>query len=520
VRADKDFGVHNVKGLLGVERSTYETNYLSAYREGFNFPDYDQINAGELLNMQNAGYTYDWAIQSYFGRVNYAYHNKYLLEANLRIDGSSRFIQSHRWGYFPSVSGAWRVSQENFFKGISSVVDMFKIRASWGKLGNQNLAGSGAASYYPFSQNLATGSVSMNGNIYPIATLNTLANPDITWEKTTGIDFGFDATLFNSLNITADWYLKHTSDILMTLDISPTIGLNAPYQNAGKVRNMGWELSINYNHRWGDWAVSATANLSDVYNKITDMRGKTSTSGVLRNQEGSPIASLYALKSLGYIQTQEQADWVNANCPQFGTTVYPGDLRYEDVNGDGVITDSDKTIIGSTIPRYTFSFDASVSWKGLKLSAMLQGVGKVDGYLNYYYVMPNNQGGTFHSWDLDYWTPENTDAQTPRLSSSVNNWKDSSFWKRSASYMRLKNIQIGYDLPRVWLKRLGVQSLYIYLNGENLFTATKFWKGYDPEVNYGGASGSEYDMVSVGGASAASNYPQVKNYTVGLNLKF
>jgi hypothetical protein len=250
------------------------------------------------------------------------------------------------------------------------------------------------------------------------------------------------------------------------------------------------------------------------------MRGKTSTSGVLRNQEGSPIASLYALKSLGYIQTQEQADWVNANCPQFGTTVYPGDLRYEDVNGDGVITDSDKTIIGSTIPRYTFSFDASVSWKGLKLSAMLQGVGKVDGYLNYYYVMPNNQGGTFHSWDLDYWTPENTDAQTPRLSSSVNNWKDSSFWKRSASYMRLKNIQIGYDLPRVWLKRLGVQSLYIYLNGENLFTATKFWKGYDPEVNYGGASGSEYDMVSVGGASAASNYPQVKNYTVGLNLKF
>jgi TonB-linked SusC/RagA family outer membrane protein len=517
VRTDNTFGRHNVKLMLGAERTTYQNDEFSAYREGFDFPEYDQLDAGSLLNLTNGGSTQGWALQSYFGRANYNYHNRYLLEANLRIDGSSRFIKSRRWGYFPSFSAAWRISQESFFEPIADKLTSLKIRGSWGKLGNQNLAGSGSASIYPFSQNLAVGSVAMGSNIYPIATLNTLANPDITWEKTAGIDFGFDATLFGDFNITADWYLKKTSDILMTLDISPTIGLNAPYQNAGEVRNMGWEISLGYAKKFGDWMVTANANLSDVYNKITNMNGKTSTSGVMRNEQGHSIASIYALKSLGYIQTQEQADWVNANCPQFNETVHPGDLRYADINGDGIISDADKTIIGSTVPRYTFSFDASVSFKGIRLSAMFQGVGKVDGYLNTYYVIPNDQGGTFHVKDLDYWTPENTNAQTPRLTTATNNWKDSSFWKRSGSYLRLKNIQLGYDIPRAWLKKLGVKSLYIYGSGENLFTITKFWDGYDPEVNYGGSSGSNYDTVSLG---TANNYPQVKTYSVGLNLKF
>lgn len=516
---DKDFGGHNLKVILGTERNTYDYNYLMAYRQGFNYPTYDQITAGEAPDMDNNGYRYQWAIQSFFGRINYNFKERYLLEANLRIDGSSRFSKANRWGYFPSISGAWRISEEPFMKEAKHILSNLKLRASYGTLGNQNLAGSDAASYYPTSQNLSVGSFTMNDIIYSIATLNTLANPDITWESTTVTDVGIDIALFGKLNITADWYNKITNDILMTLDISPAIGLSAPYQNAGKVRNTGWELSVGYTDRWGDFTFGINANIADVNNKILDMKGLTATSGVLRNQEGSSIASIYALRSMGYIQTQEEADWINANCPQYNT-VHPGDLRYYDANHDNEITDDDREIIGSTIPRYTYSASINFGWKGLKLSALFQGVGKVDGYLNYYYVMPNVQNGTFRKAHLDYWTPENRNAQTPRLTNDTNNWKDSSFWMRSASYLRLKNLQLGYEFPQRWMSKASIKSLYVYVNAQNLFTVTNFWRGYDPEVAYGGDSSGNFDAVAIGGASAANNYPQVKIYTVGLELKF
>lgn len=233
---------------------------------------------------------------------------------------------------------------------VKHIIDGLKLRASYGTLGNQNLAGGDAASYYPTTQNLAMGQISMNDNIYSLVTLNTLANPDIKWETTTMLDVGVDFSLFNKLNITADWYRKETKDILMKLDMPLGIGLNAPYQNAGKVRNTGWEVSVGYNNQWRDFSFGVQANLSDVKNEILDMRGKTSTSGVLRNQEGYSIGSIYALKSLGIIRTQEEADWVNANCPQFKETVQIGDIRYADIDGNNSIDENDKDIVGSTIP--------------------------------------------------------------------------------------------------------------------------------------------------------------------------
>ncbi|WP_418983732.1 SusC/RagA family TonB-linked outer membrane protein [Alistipes sp.] len=515
-----DFKSHSVKLILGAERNTYDYKYLSAYREVFNYPEYDQIDAGELDNLANGGHRYQWAIQSYFGRINYNYKERYLLEANLRIDGSSRFSPANRWGYFPSVSGAWRISEEPFMENIKHVVSALKLRASYGTLGNQNLAGSDAANYYPTTPNLALGWISMNDHINSIVTLNTMANPDIKWETTTMVDVGLDLTLFGKLNITGDWYRKMTRDILMKLDLSLLVGLNAPYQNAGKVRNTGWEIGINYANKWRDFSFSVGANLSDVRNEIVDMQGRTSTNGVMRNQEGYSIGSIYALESMGIIQTQEEADWVNANCKQYNT-VKPGDIRYADRNHDNKITDEDKTIIGSTVPRYTYSMNLSFGWKGLTLSALFQGVGKVDGYLNYYYVMPGYQGGTFRKEHLDYWSETNPDGKTPRLSSAdSNNWKDSSFWMKSASYLRLKNLQIGYELPKKWTRKIGLGSAFIYVNAQNLFTATNFWQGYDPEVAYGGDTSKEFDAVALGGASAANNYPQVKIYTVGLDLKF
>ncbi len=512
-----NFNGHDLKLTLGEEYNSYDYRYLSAYRQVFNY-DYDQIDAGEITDMDNSGYEYEWATQSFFGRINYSFKDRYLLEANIRADGSSRFTKSNRWGYFPSVSGAWRISEEPFFANAKKSVGLLKIRASYGSLGNQELAGSGAASYYPTSQNLATNSISMNGNIYSIVTLTTLANEDLSWETTKVFDIGFDMTLFKNLSITADWYDKHTDDILMTLDIASAIGLNAPYQNAGSVRNRGWEVSVSYNNQWGNFYFGTTLNLSDVKNEITDMKGKTATDGVLRNQEGSSIASIYALDCLGIIRTQEEADWVNENCPQFGETVYIGDLRYKDVNEDGVIDDTDKTIVGSTIPRYTYSANFDFGWKNLTLSVMLQGVGKADGYLNTYYSMPSRMGGTFRSEYLDSTNADNPNGSTPRLTSTcTNNWKDSSYWMRSAAYLRVKNIQLTYNLPQKWMKAVGIAGASVFVNAQNLFTFTNFYDGYDPEVGYGGSSSSGFDVVSL---ETASNYPQVKTYTAGVTINF
>lgn len=517
VTANKDFGEHNVILTLGTERNDYDYQYLRAYREKFNY-DYSQIDAGETPNQLTGGHRYQWAIQSFFGRFNYNYKDKYLFEANMRIDGSSRFTSSNRWGYFPSVSGGWRVSEEPFMENIKHTLTNLKLRASYGSLGNQNLAGSGAAAYYPTSQNLATGQVPMAGNIYPIVALNTLANPDLKWEKTTMFDVGVDFSILGKVYVTADYYHKITKDILMQLDIPEGIGLNAPYQNAGKVRNNGWELSVGYNDQWGDFSFGVQANISDVRNQILNMRGKTSTSGVLHNAEGHEIGSIWTLKSLGIIRTQDEADWVNANCPQFGETVKVGDIRYKDIDGDNKITTEDRDYVGTTIPRYTYSGNFNFGWKNLNLNVLLQGVGKVDSYLKAESIQPGYAGHTFRKEHLDWASVDNPDGKTPRLSAKQNNNKfDSSFWMKSAAYMRVKNITLGYTLPKNWVKKIGLQSVYVYATGQNMFTFTNFWQGYDPEVAYHGSGSGDYDIVDF---SEVDFYPQVKTWTLGLQIKF
>ncbi len=556
---EKQLDNHYFKVMAGMECQTYTEKTLSAYRQVFNFPQYDQIDAGNIENMNNGGGEYQWAINSFFGRLNYNYKERYLVEANIRTDGSSRFAEGNRYGVFPSFSAAWRISEEPFMESIRDRVDNLKLRASWGKLGNQNIG----SSYYPTTQQLSTGSISMGGNLYTTSAVTSLSNRDLTWETSTMTDLGIDLSLFGCINITADWYRKITDGILMKLDIPNSnrdltwetstmtdlgidlslfgcinitadwyrkitdgilmkldipnhIGMGAPFQNAGRVRNQGWELSLGYSKKLTkDFSLDATLTLSDVKNTITDMRGTSSTSGDIRNQEGSSINSIYGLICDGFINSQEEADEINANCPQFGATVYPGDLKYRNVSGDNKITTDDKTIIGSTVPRYSYSFNLGVGYKGIRLSAFLQGVGKADGYLNSYYVMPCYQGGTYRKEHLDYWTEQNHDASTPRLSyKSSNNTYTSSFWMKSAAYLRLKNLQLGYDLPSKWMKAIGLKSAYIYANAENLLTFTDFWDGYDPEVNY---NASATDGVSLG---AANNYPQTKAFTLGVDIKF
>ena len=511
ITAAHSFGKHHLKVLAGLSYENYEYATLGAYRQDFAYPQYDVINAGgdnEFKN--NSGTRTQLALASFFGRINYNYDNRYLFEANLRYDGSSRFAKQNRWGLFPSFSAAWRLSEESFMDSTREVITEAKIRASYGTLGNQNIG-----SNYPTAQMLTISSISAANKIYPIVAQTSLANKDITWETTYMADLGIDFTLWEKFTITADYYYKKTDGILMELDIPSTIGLNAPYQNAGVVVNNGWEVSLGYNNHWGDWSFGVQGNLSDVINEIVDMKGTYGTSGVIRNQEGSSINSLYLVKCLGIIQTQEQADWVNANCPQYGQISRPGDLVYEDHNEDGKIDDLDKQIVGSLIPRYTYGLTLNVGWKGINLSAQIQGVGKANAYISGAYTQPCVSGGTFQKSHLDNWTPENPDAKYPRLSYQADlNKKSSTFWMANGAYCRLKNVQLSYTFPKKVVKAMKIKGLMVYANATNLFTISNYYEGYDPETAY--QSGSQGATTG----SIGNNYPLCSTYTFGAEIKF
>jgi TonB-linked SusC/RagA family outer membrane protein len=515
--AQKSFGDHNFSLMGGTSRETYDEKLLSGYRRDFVYNNYEQLTAGaDNATKDNNGTRNQWILISGFGRFNYDYQGKYLFEANMRYDGTSRFAGDNQWAAFPSFSAGWLISKEDFWDNISPVVKMLKLRGSWGKLGNQNIGNS----YYPFAEALSLSSVSMGGNIYQMITQNTLSNPNLRWEETEMKGIGLDANLFNKLSVTLDWYDKKTDGILLKLNTSQLTGLASPYQNAAVVTNKGWEVSARYDDKFGDFQLGVGFNLSDVKNKIIDMKGQTS-GDLLRQQEGYSINSIYGYTADGLYQTQEE---INSGPVQIGT-LKPGDVRYKDIAGavdangksipDGKITDADKSIIGNTIPRYTYGANLDLGWKGFRLSGFLQGVGKVDGYLNAHYVIPAANSSAIKPWQLDYWTPDNRDAALPRVSvTSTNNTQNSTLWMRSASYFRLKNIQLGYEVPATFLKKVGLQKAFIYVNGQNLFTQTKFYQGYDPEINFDAGAA---DGVSLGGGNY---YPQVKVFTFGIDIKF
>ncbi|MVZ62832.1 SusC/RagA family TonB-linked outer membrane protein [Sphingobacterium humi] len=514
--ASKTFNDHSLSLMVGTSRESYDEKYLMGYRRDYTYDTYEVLGAGaDTETKQNDGTQTQWLLVSGFSRFNYAFKDRYLFEANLRYDGSSRFIGQNRWSTFPSFSAGWRIEQEPFMANLRNKINQLKLRGSWGILGNQNIG-----TNQPFSENLAMGGISMGGIINQLVTQNTLANPTLRWEETTVAGVGLDATLFNKFSFNFDWYTKETDGILLVLPISNLHGLNPPYQNAAKVQNKGWELGARYDNKWNDFKFGLGFNFSDVKNTILDMRG-TQIGSLLRQQEGSSLNSIYGYVAEGLYQTQEEID----NGPkQFGT-LQPGDIRYKDIAGafdadgnaipDGKISEADKTIIGSTIPRYTYGINLDFGYKGFKFGAFLQGVAKVDGYLNTHYVIPAANSSAIKPWQLDYWTPENTGAALPRLSiSSSNNTQNSTFWMKPASYLRLKNLHLGYQLPTAWFQSAKIGGIYIYANGQNLFTKTNFYEGYDPEINF---DASADQNVTLGGGNF---YPQVKVYTFGLDIKF
>jgi TonB-linked SusC/RagA family outer membrane protein len=493
----KTFGVHDIKAIVGASQEDYHNDYTSEYRDTYILPEYPVIDAGSAANQKTSGSSEAWALRSYFGRLNYDYKQKYLIELNGRYDGSSRFASGRKYAFFPSASAGWRISQEDFMQPLRNVVDELKFRVSWGRLGNQNIG------TYPSVTSVILGTSVFGKQVVNTAFLAALANSDITWETTEMSDIGIDMTLFSHLTITADYYAKKTSNILLNLNIPLIIGLAAPFQNAGVVNNKGWELGIGYRGNINAFKYSISLNLSDVKNKVIDMHG-ISQPNLTISKEGYAINSIYGYQAEGLFK--DAAD-VTGHATQFGN-VAPGDIKYKDQNNDGIINEKDKVVLGSTIPRYTYASNITGSFKGFDIGIFLQGVGKANGYLYGAGIMPfypGLGGGTILEANKDRWTPDNPNAKFPRLTfGESNNQQTSSFWMKDASYLRLKNLQLGYTFSSLLTSKIGVKSVRLFVNGSNLFTADNFWKGFDVESPVG----------------TVSAYPQVKVYSFGLNVNF
>jgi TonB-linked SusC/RagA family outer membrane protein len=498
-------GQHDIKVLGGFSRESVEYESLSAGRKDFLNNSINVINGGSADKDQwsTGGAAWEWAIQSFFGRLNYSYKDRYLLEASARYDGSSRF-KNNRWGFFPSFSAGWRLSEENFLK-YSSLVSNLKLRASYGKVGNQNATGVSGAGLYPWASIIGTGAVYFNDKAQTSTFYNNTANPDLTWEEKVtgniGIDAGF---LDDKVTLTADVFRENTTGILLTPNVPSTFGRDAPIMNLGRMRNWGWEISAGYQNRERLLKYGVQLNFYDSRNKILDLGGTADILGVNPVMVGQSRWTWYGYKAAGLFQSDDEVQHSPAYKPQNKA----GDIKYQDQNGDGKITPDDRVLLGDADPHMMFGVAANFSYKQFDLSLLFQGVLKNKTYLTGYAVSPFNYGGTFTQDLMDSWTPENKDARYPLMRQDLSvNYDFSDWWLFDSKYVRLKNLQLGYNVPQHILQRFKIGQIRIYAMLENVFTIKSgaFPKSFDPEID---------------NWQSGVNFPQMKTYTLGLNLKF
>ncbi len=507
-----DFNVSKMKASvfagMSQEYNKYDYDYYLKY--DLVDPSLGAIDAG-MTNGSITGNYNEWAMRSYFGRVNLNWDNKYLLEANLRADGSSKFAPGHRWGYFPSVSAGWRISEEAFMKNSASWLNQLKLRASYGSLGNN-----ATTSYYMYQSLFATANYILNGNIAGGLAQTVLANPALTWEKTYMTNIGIDyAFLNNRLSGSIDIYNKDTKGILISLPAPLEHGTSTvPNQNAGEVNNKGVEMDIRWNDRIGKVSYNVGFNMGFVSNKVTKFQGDVSSiSGVYKTQEGKPINQLYVITVDRIVRDQSDLDYVQSlvdqNPDYFATYQRPelGDFLYRDANGDGKLDANDRVEIGhGTLPRFTFGANIGLSWNNFDFSMLFQGVGNHQVYYNnqaFRFVTVMGQSLIKDITD-NAWTPENPyNSKYPILRNNANGKNNiaSDAFVHNAAYLRCKNIQFGYTVPRKITKKFFVENLKVYASIDNLFTITKF-PGLDPEIG-----------ANVG-------YPAIRQYSVGLNVSF
>ena len=496
--------------LLGAGQEYDKNEYESFLRYDLTDDSLTSIDAATTNGPIAGNYT-EWSMRSYFGRINLNWADKYLLEANLRADGSSKFAPGHRWGYFPSVSAAWRISHEKFMQGSSAWLDNLKLRASYGSLGNN-----ATTSYYMYRSLFATAGYVLNGSIAGGFAQAVLSNPNLSWEKTCMANIGLDASLFNSrLSASFDIYRKLTKGILISLPAPLEHGTSTvPNQNAGEVCNKGLEVDLQWADRIGSVSYHAGFNMGFVSNKVTRFQGDVaSINGVYKTQEGHPIDQLYVITVDRIVRDQADLDYVqslvDANPDYFATYQRPelGDFLFADTNHDGKLDADDRVEIGhGATPRLTYGISLGASWRGIDFSALFQGVGDHSVYYNnqaFRFVTVMGQSLVKDITD-NAWTPENPyNSIYPILRNNANGKNNiaSDAFIQNAAYFRCKNIQLGYTVPQSVSRRFFVENLRVYTSIDNLFTITSF-PGFDPEIG-----------ANVG-------YPAIRQYSVGINISF
>ncbi|WP_286861001.1 TonB-dependent receptor [Proteiniphilum sp. UBA5510] len=499
---------HNFSGLIGSSYESFSSRNFSATIEGFLGNDLHEINAGST-NPSVTGTSLRNVLIGAFGRINYDFQQKYLFEANLRYDGSSKFAKGNRWGAFPSFSAGWRLDQENFLKNQDWISGL-KLRTSYGSLGNERIGSFRYVNLIDAGQDYYFGN-----SVFPGVAITRYNDADITWETTSILNIGIDAILFkDKLNLTFELYDKKTKNILRTVNLPAQVGnLGGPIMNIGTVSNKGYELSIAHQNRIQDFIYQIDFGINYNVNKVIDLNGQEIIDSGFSGQksptiikEGYPIDSYFILESDGIFQTQEEIE----KSPFQNITTKPGYLKYKNQNNDNVIDADDRKIIGKAIPDYTYNFSLNLSYKNWSLSGFFNGIQGLYTYPSRIIAVPFWFGTSVtQDWVDNSWRPDRTNARLPILTTYEESQGDiyaySDFWLLDASYLRLKNVQLSYSFPQEIIKKLGINKLFLFFNGQNLFTISKM-KNFDPEKNITGDNYYEY--------------PSVKTYSAGLNVTF
>lgn len=495
---------HSIDVLAGYSQITNSGNNLNAFRQNFYNNDIQSIGEGANdATKNNGGRELNWGLRSFFGRVNYAFRDKYLFEANSRYDGSSRFTGNNRYSFFPSFSAGWRLSEEPFWDGIKNQVSEFKIRGSWGKTGNQ------AVDLYSYFATLDLLGYSFNDLPVQAYTQLRMANQNITWETTTQTDIGLDIHFLNGqIALGVDYYDKRTDGILLVLPVPGTLGLQAAPQNAGRVDNKGWEFIGTYRDTFGQVGFIGNANFNINNNTVVSLAGTgpyitgSNVDPMFFTGEGYPINSFWGYRTDGFFQSEEEV----ANSPTIANGIKPGDVKYLDTNNDNVINGDDMGYLAPSFPKYTFGSSLNFSYRNFSLNLLLQGAAKVSTRLSGALVeMGNQEGFTHEIYTNNYWTPDNLNAEFPRPTKfSLLNVHSADRMLIDGSYLRLKNIQLQYDIPTSVLNSTFIKNLNVYISGTNLLTFSKLnrWN-LDPETP----------------AGRANYYPQTALYSFGLKLQ-
>ena len=514
-----DIGEGNLNALVGYSQEENTVSNFRASRDGHLTDGIQVLDAGQPTNQLNNGSETGFSVQSLFARVNYNYKGKYLLEANVRQDGSSRFLND-KWGTFPSFSAGWILSEENFLSS-SSTIDYLKIRGSWGKLGNSNIPN------FAFAKALSlTEGYSFGGTIVPGVGQSSLGNENLSWEKTTSSNFGVNLVLNNGLGIDFDLFQRQTDDILFNLPVNVLTGFTQQFTNAASMETNGWELALNYSKNFGEFNLQLGANISNATNVVTDLNpniagGETDriflSNGAILG-EGYRPGAFWGFQSDGIFNDAAEL----SSAPDhslMGSEV--GDVKFIDLDGDNVITLEDRTDIGVDVPEITYGFNIFASYKNWDLAAIFQGIGSASFQGTFELFKPDAGGyNTANLW-ADNWTPQNTDAMMPRVwagqAASPSDVYPSDFFIWDRAYLRLKNLQVGYTFD---LKSIKIDSIRAFFNGTNLWTSTDF-PLIDPEVRTGVGANDLYGGGQEAQAGRAPYmFPQLKVLSFGVQAKF